>query len=148
MKYQDYYQILGVPRDAENSDIKKAYRKLARKYHPDVNEDAGAEEKFKEVNEAYEVLKDSDKRQAYEELKQTIGLDDAQVAYVGDDVVDLPVMTQVGFAITVADGHELVKKHAHWTTANGGGRGAAREVCELLMDAQGTLAEALGEFLA
>ncbi len=66
MKYQDYYQILGVPRDAEKADIKKAYRKLARKYHPDVNKDAGAEEKFKEVNEAYEVLKDSDKRQAYD----------------------------------------------------------------------------------
>ncbi|MDH3761146.1 MAG: DnaJ domain-containing protein [Gammaproteobacteria bacterium] len=66
MKYQDYYQILGVPRDADKSDIKKAYRKLARKYHPDVNSEASAEEKFKQVNEAYEVLKDSDKRQAYD----------------------------------------------------------------------------------
>ncbi|MCP4300550.1 MAG: DnaJ domain-containing protein [Gammaproteobacteria bacterium] len=66
MKYQDYYQILGVSRDAETSDIKKAYRKLARKYHPDVNQDAGAEEKFKQANEAYEVLKDTDKRQAYD----------------------------------------------------------------------------------
>jgi curved DNA-binding protein len=65
VKYQDYYQILGVPRDAETADIKKAYRKLARKYHPDVNQQAGAEEKFKEAKEAYEVLKDSDKRQAY-----------------------------------------------------------------------------------
>ena len=67
MKYQDYYQILGVPRHADESEIKKAYRKLARKYHPDKNkDDAGAEEKFKQVNEAYEVLKDSDKRQAYD----------------------------------------------------------------------------------
>ena len=66
MKYQDYYQILGVPRDADKSDIKKAYRKLARRYHPDVNEAASAEEKFKEVNEAYEVLKDSEKREAYD----------------------------------------------------------------------------------
>ena len=66
MKYQDYYKILGVPRDADESDIKKAYRKLARRYHPDVNKDGGAEEKFKEVNEAYEVLKDRDKRQAYD----------------------------------------------------------------------------------
>ena len=66
MKYQDYYQILGVPRDAEKSDIKKAYRKLARRYHPDVNSEADAEEKFKEINEAYEVLKDPDKRQAYD----------------------------------------------------------------------------------
>lgn len=66
MKYQDYYQILGVSRDADTSDIKKAYRKLARQYHPDVNSEASAEEKFKQVNEAYEVLKDSDKRQAYD----------------------------------------------------------------------------------
>jgi curved DNA-binding protein len=66
VKYQDYYQILGVSRDAEKSDIKKAYRKLARQYHPDVNKDNGAEDKFKEINEAYEVLKDKDKRQAYD----------------------------------------------------------------------------------
>jgi curved DNA-binding protein len=66
VKYVDYYQILGVSRDAEKSDIKKAYRKLARKYHPDVNQDANAEDKFKEINEAYEVLKDKDKRQAYD----------------------------------------------------------------------------------
>ncbi len=66
MKYQDYYQILGVPRDADGSDIKKAYRKLARRYHPDVNKEASAEEKFKEVNEAYEVLKDTEKREAYD----------------------------------------------------------------------------------
>jgi curved DNA-binding protein len=66
VKYQDYYQILGVPRGADTSDIKKAYRKLARKYHPDVNSASGAEEKFKEVNEAYEVLKDDDKRKAYD----------------------------------------------------------------------------------
>lgn len=66
MKYQDYYQILGVSRDAEKSDIKKAYRKLARQYHPDVNSEASAEDKFKQANEAYEVLKDKDKRQAYD----------------------------------------------------------------------------------
>lgn len=66
MKYQDYYQILDVSRDAETSDIKKAYRKLARKYHPDVNQDGGSEDKFKQINEAYEVLKDDDKRQAYD----------------------------------------------------------------------------------
>lgn len=66
MKYQDYYRILGVSRDADESAIKKAYRKLARQYHPDVNSEAGAEERFKEVNEAYEVLKDPQKRQAYD----------------------------------------------------------------------------------
>jgi curved DNA-binding protein len=66
MKYQDFYQILGVDRDASNVDIKKSYRKLARQYHPDVSKDAAAEEKFKEVNEAYDVLKNEEKRAAYD----------------------------------------------------------------------------------
>lgn len=68
MKYQDYYKILGVDRQAEAAMIKKAYRKLARKYHPDVNKAADAEERFKQVNEAYDVLKDPDKRKAYEQF--------------------------------------------------------------------------------
>lgn len=68
MKYRDYYQILGVARDASAEDIKKAYRRLARKYHPDVSKEAGAEEHFKEVAEAYEVLRDSEKRAAYDQL--------------------------------------------------------------------------------
>ena len=66
MKYQDYYQILGVSHDASQADIKKSYRKLARQYHPDVSKDDAAEEKFKEVNEAYDVLKDAEKRSAYD----------------------------------------------------------------------------------
>ena len=65
MKYKDYYAVLGVPREANEDDIKKAYRKLARKYHPDVSKETDAEEKFKEVGEAYETLKDPEKRAAY-----------------------------------------------------------------------------------
>ncbi len=68
MDYKDYYATLGVKKDASQDDIQKAYRKLARKYHPDVNKDSGAEMKFKEVGEAYEVLKDPDKRKKYDQF--------------------------------------------------------------------------------
>jgi molecular chaperone DnaJ len=66
MAKRDYYEVLGVPRDADANTIKSAYRKLARQYHPDVNKDVHAEEHLKEINEAYEVLSDVDKRQAYD----------------------------------------------------------------------------------
>lgn len=70
MKYKDYYATLGVPRDADADAIKAAYRKLARKFHPDVSKEKDAEEKFKEVGEAYETLKDPEKRAAYDQLGQ------------------------------------------------------------------------------
>ncbi len=66
MEYKDYYKILGVGRKATTQEIQKAYRKLARKYHPDVNKDPAAEVRFKEIGEAYEVLKDDDKRERYD----------------------------------------------------------------------------------
>jgi curved DNA-binding protein len=68
MEYKDYYATLGVSKDAKEEDIKRSYRKLARKYHPDVSKEPNAEEKFKEVQEAYEVLKDTKKRAAYDQL--------------------------------------------------------------------------------
>ena len=69
MEYRDYYKILGVDRNASEKEIKRAYRKLARKFHPDVNpDDQSAEEKFKEINEAHEVLSDPDKRIKYDQL--------------------------------------------------------------------------------
>ncbi|MCX7116894.1 MAG: DnaJ domain-containing protein [Legionellales bacterium] len=67
MDYKDYYQVMGVGRDATDKDIKLAYRRLARKYHPDISKEPKAEEKFKEVGEAYEVLRDPKKRQAYDQ---------------------------------------------------------------------------------
>lgn len=68
MNYKDYYATLGVKKDAGQEEIQKAYRKLARKYHPDVNKDADAEIRFKEIGEAYEVLKDPQKRQRYDQF--------------------------------------------------------------------------------
>lgn len=69
MEFKDYYEILGVKPDASETEIKSAYRKLARKYHPDKNKDAGAEDKFKAINEANEVLKDAEKRRSYDQLR-------------------------------------------------------------------------------
>ena len=69
MEFKDYYDILGVKPDASEAEIKAAYRKLARQYHPDKNKEAGAEDKFKAVNEANEVLRDKDKRRAYDQVR-------------------------------------------------------------------------------
>ena len=73
---RDYYEVLGVSKNATPDEIKKAYRKLAMKYHPDVNKDPGAEDKFKEINEAYEVLSDEQKRQTYDQFGHA-GMDGA-----------------------------------------------------------------------
>jgi 3-deoxy-D-manno-octulosonate 8-phosphate phosphatase (KDO 8-P phosphatase) len=88
-----------------------------------------------------------DKIPAYEALMDDVGLVTEQVAYVGDDVVDLPIMTRVGFAIAVQDAHAYVKKHAHWITQNNGGQGAVRDVCELILEAKGLLSQTLESYL-
>ena len=97
------------------------------------------------INHVYQGIQD--KLATYEELKQTLGLTDEAIAYVGDDVVDLPVLRRAGLAVAVADAHPLVQRHAHWRTASPGGRGAARDFCELLMEAQGTLDTMMARYL-
>ncbi|UOG91005.1 MAG: DnaJ domain-containing protein [Candidatus Thiothrix sulfatifontis] len=72
MEYKDYYQVLGLTKEATQDDIKRVYRKLARKYHPDISKEVNAEEQFKEVGEAYEVLKDPEKRAAYDQLGEDL----------------------------------------------------------------------------
>ena len=88
-----------------------------------------------------------DKLVCFNELVAKLGIDPQDIAYVGDDVVDLPVMTKVGLAIAVQDAHAFVKQHAHWQTPNRGGRGAARDVCELLIEARGQLQAELESYL-
>ncbi|MCG8428659.1 MAG: 3-deoxy-manno-octulosonate-8-phosphatase KdsC [Chromatiales bacterium] len=88
-----------------------------------------------------------DKVPAYLELLEKLDLQPEQVAYVGDDIVDLPIMNRVGLGIAVQDAHKKVKQHAHWQTEADGGRGAAREVCELLMEAQGNLETMYAKYL-
>ncbi|MDH5472654.1 MAG: 3-deoxy-manno-octulosonate-8-phosphatase KdsC [Gammaproteobacteria bacterium] len=104
------------------------------------------EHRVKELGIKYVYQGKREKLPAFKELLEHVNLKPEQIAYVGDDVVDLPVMCRVGLAICVQDGHHYVKKHAHWITEHGGGRGAARDVCELILEAQGKLDTMLHEY--
>ena len=88
-----------------------------------------------------------DKRPAFQDLLAQTGLNPEQIAYMGDDVVDLPVMKQVGLAIAVNDAHPFVLEHAHWITDKSGGTGAAREAIEMILQTQGLLQEKLASYL-
>ena len=88
-----------------------------------------------------------EKLPAYEELAAELGISAAETAYVGDDIVDLPVMRRVELAIAVQDAHPLVRTHSHWQTPSCGGRGAARDVCEMLMEARGVLEQEMSSYL-
>ncbi len=106
------------------------------------------EHRVKELGIKYVYQGKRQKLPAYEELLQSVNLDHDQIAYVGDDVVDLPVMSKVGLAICVQDAHPYVKRHSHWITDRAGGRGAARDVCELILEAQGKLDALLASYVA
>ncbi len=87
-----------------------------------------------------------DKLETYRNLLQALGLDDSQVVYTGDDIIDLPVMRRCILPVAVADAHPLVVEQARWVTTNPGGRGAAREVCDLLLSAQNILPSLLERY--
>ncbi len=84
-----------------------------------------------------------DKQSVFQGLLKKLNLNNEQTSFVGDDIVDLQVMSQCGLSIAVANAHDFVKQHAHWQTTARGGHGAVREVCELLLESQGLLQQAL-----
>ncbi|MCK5916701.1 MAG: HAD family hydrolase [Deltaproteobacteria bacterium] len=88
-----------------------------------------------------------DKLLAYNQIRERLNLEDYEVAYVGDDVIDIPVLRQVGFAATVADADFELKAHVDWQSTKPGGRGAVRELCQLIMQTQGTWDEAMARYL-
>ena len=104
--------------------------------------------RMKELGVSYVMQGRREKGPALDEMMELTGLTLDQIAYVGDDVVDLPIMSRVGFSIAVQDARPIVKKHAHWITENPGGRGAGRDVCELILEAHGKLDAAIQKYLA
>jgi 3-deoxy-D-manno-octulosonate 8-phosphate phosphatase (KDO 8-P phosphatase) len=99
-----------------------------------------------DIRHVYQGCKE--KLPVYRRLIADLKLTPEETAYVGDDVVDLPIMLEAGLAIAVADAHWLARKHAHWTTPSEGGRGAAREICEMILYAQGTYTAEMLTYLA
>lgn len=96
------------------------------------------------ISDVYQGYRE--KLPAYETLRERLSLTDDTIAYVGDDLVDLPIMRRVGLAIAVGDAHPQVRQHAHWQTHAHGGHGAVREVCEFLLEAQGNLERVMVRF--
>jgi len=88
-----------------------------------------------------------DKLPAYEDLKQKLNLQDEEIAYVGDDLPDLPMLTRVGLAVTVPNAPRIIQQYVHWTTNAPGGNGAVREVCDFIMQAQGTFQSIIHSYL-
>jgi 3-deoxy-D-manno-octulosonate 8-phosphate phosphatase (KDO 8-P phosphatase) len=98
------------------------------------------------INHVYQGI--HDKRVAFARLLQETGASVEQCGYIGDDVIDLPLLLKVGFAVTVPSGHPEVQHRAHYVTRAPGGRGAVREVCDMIMRAQGTYEQALAPYFA
>jgi 3-deoxy-D-manno-octulosonate 8-phosphate phosphatase (KDO 8-P phosphatase) len=84
---------------------------------------------------------------AYEDIKQKLHLTDEQISYMGDDLPDLPILSRVGLSITVANAPKIMQEYTHWITKKKGGKGAVREVCDFIMQAQGTYASIIDSYL-
>lgn len=97
------------------------------------------------IKQVYQGVED--KRIVYEAIKADLAIADNEVAYMGDDLIDLPVMSRVGLPTAVADADEFVKQHARWISQYNGGQGAVRELCELILSAKGLLDDLRQEFL-
>ena len=99
--------------------------------------------RMQDLNVEYVYQGVIDKQSVFQDLLSKLNLNKEQTSFVGDDIVDLQVMSQCGLSIAVANAHDFVKQHAHWLTSAKGGHGAVREVCELLLESQGLLQQAL-----
>lgn len=104
-------------------------------------------DRMKQLEIKYYYKKKIDKMQAYQQIKRQLSLKDEQIAFIGDDLPDLPIIKQVGFGIVVPNAPEEMKSDALWCTKKSGGYGAVREVCDLIMQAQNTKQSALESFL-
>jgi len=135
LSYTDYYEVLGVPRDADQDAIRRAYRKLARDYHPDLNSDSDAEERFKELGEAYEVLSDAEKRERYDRLGDRWR--EAEREAPGESFEDFFAQQAFGDGTRVEFGEDLFEALFGARAGRGSGplRGRDREaVLELLLE--------------
>lgn len=103
--------------------------------------------RVQELNIEHVYLGHDDKLPPYEELKQKLHLNDSEIAYMGDDLPDLPILRRVGLAITVPQAPEIIRQHADLITKNKAGKGAVREACEFIMEAQGQLQSVIESYL-
>lgn len=103
--------------------------------------------RLQELQVTHVYLGYEEKLPAYEDLKQKLGLKDEQIAYMGDDLPDLPILRRVGFAMTVKNAPTIIKQHVDYITEKKGGRGAVREACEFIMNAQGTFQSVVESYL-
>ena len=101
------------------------------------------EHRMHDLNIEHVYQGSTNKNEVYQDLLGKLNLNAEQTSFVGDDIVDLQIMSQCGLSVAVANAHDFVKQHAHWQTTRSGGNGAVREVCELLLASQGLLEQAL-----